>query len=339
MYTLTKLLFNSLFIGDGISVDRIENRIDQLYELAVRNKVDLLFLKTLDKIHGLDDRYRKRLVERENQRFEMIITANKIIGILEDLGYNASTFKSFTPFPIVPNDIDVIILDPITGEEFNHVVKRLIENYNYMVFDKIPYAVTLHDSRGGPHLDPRFKDPYDIDLYVEIAANNLIYLDKRCIEGKTRIVRINGYDIKTLDPMYELVVQCIHSIIPEQIYLLYHFLTITSLIRLEGVKGLNEIADHLNIARELSLCLSITSHILETLTNEHGYRSTYAVEFFDKGYYKVKIPELFLILVARSLRDTMFRNTLLDQLRSMMNSENLAHVIKNLIERRIRETY
>ncbi len=335
---LLSYLLNNNINNNNINIKYIPHtEIPELYELAFKNKVDLLFLETISRYGSLSMEYKEILKERINQRREMIITAHRILDVLRELGFHASTFKTFVLFPATPNDVDIIILDDISEKEFNYLVNALITDYNYVVFDKIPYAVTLHDSRKGPHRDPRFKDPYDIDLYYEIAANKLIYFNKKFLEKKTHTRNLDGIEVITLDPIFEVIIQCIHSIVPEQIYLLYHLFTVLTYARSIDLSNIEEVAEETRVSGEVSLCLNITLSLLHTIL--YNTYNRYSREFFEKGYYRVKPWELTYIITKRLYMDKLFRRSFIDQIISLINTETFRHVVKNILERRTRETY
>ena len=311
-----------------------------LFKLAKQNKIELLFLESLDSVVSLPCTFKELLIELRKKRLEMLITADRIIDVLEQLGYRASTFKSWTPFPAVPNDIDVIILDELNRREFRKLIQILVKKYSYHVFDVIPYAVSIHDSRCGNHLNPRVKDPYDIDLYLEVAANNIIYIDKRLLKRQLREISIDHViQLYTLSDEHELLVQLTHSVIPEQIFLLYHYYTVIYLlnnINFEIVKKATRVTHNMCA---VVLALDLALDLLNTIRNETIGSNRYRVrEFLNKGYYRFKINEIFKC-IAEKLSDERFTRSFVEQIVSLLKPTTLCHVTQELASRRIRTTY
>ncbi len=320
-----------------------------LFRLAQQNKVELLLLEYLNSIASLPYTFKEILMELRKKRLEMMITASRMINILEQLGYRVATFKSWTPFPAIPNDIDVIILDEIYPKEFKSLVRELVNKHGYQLFDIIPYAVSLHDRRCGNHINPKIKDPYDIDLYYEVSANRIIYLDKRVFQTALRKTSLNDevISIYTLSCEYELLTQLVHSIFPEQIFLLYHYYIFLYFLKSVDIQKFLNIAKDTHTYQIIMLPLNIIIGILRKiniLTEDNiaynNVENDYCVDYFLKnGYYRFKIKEIISLLLGRIIEDSTFRKSFVEQILSLVNVKSSYHVLTQLLIRRTRTTY
>jgi len=340
LYTIPTPFYDARYMPES------RHEISMLLELAKQNKVELLLLESLNKTMSLPYSFKKRLTELRKKRMEMAITSYRIIDVLEKLGYKATTFKTWTPFPAVPNDTDVIILDDIDIKEFRLLVQELANKHNYQIFDVIPYAVSIHDRRYSKHPNPKIKDPYDVDLYFEVAANRIIYLNKRLLERHLREVFIDHEVIQlfTLINEHELLTQLIHCFLPEQIFLLYHYYIFLYSLDEIDLQHFLEVVKEVHANHIIVFPLSITLDILNIMRSYGKSNSIskvlYAVdEFLNRGYYRFKVQEIVLTIMDKARKDGVFRKSLMMQFASLTNVKTLQHVIAEIMTRRTRITY
>lgn len=340
LYTIPTPFYDARYMPES------QREISILLELAKRNKVELLLLEHLNEVMSLPHTFKEYLLKLRKERIEMMITASRIIDVLKKLGYVGTTFKSWTPFPAVPNDIDVIILDDIDVKEFRSLIQKLINEYKYQIFDVIPYAVSIHDQRCSKHLNPKIKDPYDVDLYFEASANRIIYLNKRLLRRHLREVIIDREVIQlyTLSNEHELLTQLIHCFLPEQIFLLYHYyISLYSLDKI-NLQHFFEAAKNVHANYIIVFPLSITLNILNIIRRCGKGNSISKVlytidEFLKRGYYRFKEQEIVLTIMDKARKDSVFRKSLMIQIASLTNVKTLQHVIAEIMIRRTRITY
>ncbi|MEM3980069.1 MAG: hypothetical protein QXW86_09400 [Saccharolobus sp.] len=338
LYTIPTPFYDARYTPES------QHEISILLELAKQNKVELLLLESLDKTMSLPFSFKKRLMELRKKRTEMAITSYRIIDLLEKLGYKAATFKTWTPFPAVPNDTDVVILDDIDVKEFKLLVQELANKHSYQIFDAIPYAVSIHDQRCSKHLNPKIKDPCDVDLYFEIAANRIIYLNKRLLERHLRDVSIDHEVIQLymLSNEHELLTQLIHCFLPEQIFLLYHYYIFLYFLDKINLQYFLETAKKAHANYIIVFPLSITLDILNIMRSHgrsNGIHKVLVDEFLNKGYYRFKIQEIVLTIMDKARKESLFRKSLMIQFASLINIKNFHHVISQIMTRRTRITY
>jgi len=340
LYTIPTPFYESKYKPDS------QYELAILYSLAKQNKIELMLLEYLDSVTSLPYIFRERLLRLRRQRIEMIITANKILEIIEHLGYKAATFKSWVPFPALPNDIDAIILDELKLKDFNSIVQELVNKYDYQIFDIIPYAVSIHDKRAGNHLYPEFKDPFDVDLYFEVAANKIIYLNKRLLVRHQRKLCINNDDvlIYSLPDEQELLTQLVHCFFPEQMFLLYHYYTALYFFNTINIEYFFRLAEKFHIDHIITYSLALVIDMLtvalkQNKNNKDIMISYVGKEFLNMGYYRFKLNEILPMILYKAKRDNIFMKSLIAQAISLMDIKNLKHVLMQIVNRRTRITY
>ena len=159
---------------------QITYTINELYELAKKNKIGLLFLEGLAKKNLIGHLGEELIKQREIRRIQSI-TAMRAANILNDAGCKYAIVKSNYVFPTTPNDVDLLILG--AEREYLRAIDAMKSEDFELVGDEAPLEVCLHDSDRSKHIDDlskRFpsKDPYDVDIYKEVGAGHIVYMNK-----------------------------------------------------------------------------------------------------------------------------------------------------------------
>ena len=150
--------------------------------LAKKNKIGLLFLESLARCYRLPEELVNELSKQREISEVLQGTARRVVDILHEFKYKYAIIKSTYPFPAVPNDVDVLIFG--RGKEYRNVIDLMKSRNFQLVGKEAPWRACLHDSTRSPqHLLTSYssavKDPFDVDLYKEIGAGHIIYMDKR----------------------------------------------------------------------------------------------------------------------------------------------------------------
>ena len=89
-----------------------------------------------------------------------------------------------------------------------------------------PLESMLHDKRGTHGKERLAKDPCDVDVYKEIGAGYIKYMNKNKFNDGhfSSELTSNGVKLNTLDTPSELAINIFHSVYPEKIFtLLLHY--------------------------------------------------------------------------------------------------------------------
>ena len=342
--------------------DIIENSDEafKLYAYATKNKIGLLYLETLknrEKLEefGLQSKYHEECENHDKQ----VITANRVSKLLNSFDINYAVFKSFMPYPAVPNDVDILHLG--SADEYKKAVEIMLRaGYDRIEDAPSPTQVEFHDTRdcehkGIEHTGVTAKDVYDIDLYEKAAASHIIYLNRAKLAKYVTEIDILGEKVKILEPEAELVALITHSIIPEMLCTLsVYYATLYFLVKMNA----ENIDRFVYIAKENNVTFPIRTHcslIAEVHKTAHGFVPNKLEEVFAKlgsetkeaknlSRANFKMPHRYgWLMVFRTLlertKDGEFRKGVARQMVSMSSPRFAKAVIKDIIWRSRRETY
>ena len=126
-------------------------------------------------------------------------------------------FKTLRPFREEVADIDILCLGD--GVEYFEIM-RAIGIRGYRLMEHGLYRTTFEDPRY------RFVTEVMIDVYREVSAGPLIYLNKRILRDHVVACDVDGLKVKVLDPVAEALVVIGHSVIKERKMILADYLSI-----------------------------------------------------------------------------------------------------------------
>ena len=161
----------------------IKYNILDAYKHALKNKIGLLYLESLDKAGMLPNELKPELELQNEKLRKSLITVKRVAAVLNKARVNYVVYKSLMPFPATLNDVDMLVLDP--NEGFRRASTALLRN-SFDLIAQAPLETLFHDRREQKHGDPEGKDVYDVDLYNEIGASYIISIDKRKLATKRR---------------------------------------------------------------------------------------------------------------------------------------------------------
>lgn len=323
----------------------------ELYDCAEKNKIGLLYLEVLKKdgcLNKLQSEYEKH---KKNQ-IEHLTTAIRISNLLNSKKVKYAVIKSIMPFPYVPNDVDILIFD--SPNQFEKIINTA-KISGYDIIGEAPMEVMIHDARNEKHKNPKEKDIYDIDLYRELGAINIIYFDKTKLEKHVTETELFEENIKVLRPGAELATVLVHSIFPEQIFTLHLYYTTLhylSKMNAEDIMDFITIAKENNITFAVKTVLSIIAILhavahgfipkkLKILTSELGMNK------FEKTKLQKKLlatPHIYMfstiiITLLEKMRERKAAKSIVWQMLKMSNPKTMLYVVRVVVERRRRETY
>jgi hypothetical protein len=124
---------------------------------------------------------------------------------------------------VVLSDVDVLIFGG--AKEYHDAINALTSSY-FELMGEAPLESMLHDKRGKHSQERLAKDPCDVDIYKEIGAGYIKYMNKNKFNNhhfSSEMTR-NGVKLVTLNSPCELALNIFHSIYPERIFtLLLHY--------------------------------------------------------------------------------------------------------------------
>jgi len=319
--------------------------VKELYQTAFNNKIGLLFLESLAEKNKIGE----LTVELESQRklkLQQQNTWQRTADVLNKTGCKYVIIKSIFPFPAIPNDVDVLMLG---GDKDYRKAIEYLKNDKFVVLDEAALEINLRDATTAKTLKNLEKEWVDIDIYKEVGASHLIYMDKNKLKNYLEEVSFYDRKVSVLKPQAELATNIFHAIYPERIYtLLLHLLilhTIKNMIPSDEEDFL-KLCSEQKIENAVLNTLRVTESIQEICFGESPMKLSKLREKFGKKkeIYLQKIPYVYPIgILFRSLvgktRQGIFLKSFLKQIVFMFNPRTAQFVIKIYKERSDRDTY
>ncbi len=316
-----------------------------LLDCATNNKIALYYFESLlerKALHKFLDKFTKE-TERYNN---FCLTLTNICDNLNRQSVRYGVVKTLMPYHAIPNDVDIILFD----DNYSDVLKQLKSN-GYEIVGEVLYEAWLHDSRDCSHGDSKKKDVYDVDLYNEIGASYLVYLQKHKMKRFLNNLEFKNMRVGILAPECELLLVIFHSVFPEQIFTLSHFYDI--LYQLHDMSDrqidvfLSEIwKNNMVEAARAIMSYSIALHYaafssvpscMEKISSE--LKIGLDIKNNLVMPHKHSVQTLVKVLSEKMIKEHEFRRCMLKQVQSMADVKIAQYVMSVGIDRRQRNTY
>lgn len=182
----------------------------ELLDTAFDNRVELIYLENLKRA-GMLDKLAPRLAEFEQRRQKTNECIVRIAKAMDKQGIEYSITKSLRPYPAIPNDTDMLYLGPLN--QYSEAVRRFeVEGFvisgggamQTELFDPHGEGIFNKEKRGGM---------YYIDFYRQLAADHVPYMNSAVLRQHVITRRVDGMDVKVFDPIAEMTILYLHSII------------------------------------------------------------------------------------------------------------------------------
>ena len=318
----------------------------ELYDLAVKNKISLLYLESLRQ-QGKLNKLNKKYDEEYARYLNFLDRLGGVSNILESANIEYVIFKTIKPYPAVPGDVDIVVLGD--NDTYKRVNRIFLESGYRYVRDVDNTSPTLPDL-----VNP--EGDIVVDLQEELELSYVIYMDKNKFRGHIVKREITpGVEIKTLIPEFELATVIMHSL-TEYLYLLGEFYTfLYSLARMNE----RDIDDFVAVLKENKITTVAKSFItitvvlheaaysvipekLEYVLDRLDYEKTEAERLLKNNF---KMPHKYCALtVAKAILEKMgerrfMRSVLVQMVKMLTNPKLLKYMIGEVIEMRRREYY
>jgi hypothetical protein len=313
----------------------------KVVELCSYSKNNRILLFYLEKIIKNNSHLFSTLHQKENVRYWTTLDAiAKASQALTDSRIPYVVFKTIRPYKSATVDIDILIF----GEK-NNYVKAVDEmrRVGYKLVVRGPRSTTLLDQKAN----------IGIDLYEQVAAGFIIYVDKQTLKPHiSNTIMENGICVSVPDCEADLLCLIAHSMIKEQMYTLSEYFTF-----IYYLKKLN-IEDFLKLVKQNNLsCATRTHATITALLHKvaHGTVPEKLQEIlFSLGEDKFEAARIIEknlvtphkyhpITIAKSLLEITkgkeTRESIATQLFHMFNPKFSKDFTKKLINHILRETY
>jgi hypothetical protein len=322
---------------------------EKLFELAFRNNVEMLYIGALERagrLHAL----RARSEEIAARQRETLKTIVRLSSTLTAGGIAHAVTKTLRPYPGTPNDIDCLYLGELkdyekAGEYLLTQRYRLTgpKEMQYEFFDELQGGDFFADKTGG-----RFY----IDLYRELAADHMPYMDSALLRHYVVDTRVEGYEapVKIFLPEAEMVVLSLHSVLMHRIVPLEVFYTYAYFIEAMDERALDKVvavtrASHAEPAMRTVLSLMETLHQecfgevpakLAYLLERIGRRPSERRQLLATGMKTPHVVNLstFVVSVFSKIRGRRARQGFFKELAHMLNPVFAIEVLYHMLSRK-----
>jgi hypothetical protein len=318
-----------------------------VYTLACRNKIPLTYLELLE--HEVKESLPVYYYHR--QRFHRAL---QIIGEVSELfekNYiDYVVFKTLNPYPEDVADVDFLIMNT---EKYHEAIEVLKNELKMKIIGNGPHSTTFLDAK--PMFIVRdacyeFKGPFEsgrlmVDVYNEIAANYLIYINKHNLREQLETVKLsNNYETKVFKQEADILIRIAHSVIKEGSYNLAAHLALLwyltnankeSLIRFVTLARENKLTNATRWFLSVFLSICEMAHatipdklkrVFLALGEQQIYCDAYKVRILP---YKCNLVMLMKILKEK-LEDDIFRISMFDQFIHFMNMNFMKESFRRL---------
>lgn len=331
-----------------------ESEIQRLLDYATLNKVELLFLEAV-KTYGTLGELKSVYQAKKHRYLETLVTAQRVASLFEEAQVDYALYKTVKPFPITPNDVDVLLFGD-EGEQERAVV--VLREAGFSTIGVAPLQTCMYDTRdGGQGSHDKQGGIYYVDLYREASASYVIYLSKELLEAELRLVETPtcNRQVRTLRPEADLLATLAHSVFPEQLYTLNdYFTTLYYLAQM----GAEENARFVKMVRESSVEYAVRSSLgitavlhkraygqvpsgLEVLLEALSGPTRETLRFTKKSSstpYRYSMLAVTAFLLERA-GEVQGRRSIMKQLTNMWRPQFTRYILQVAIERRRRKSY
>jgi len=305
-----------------------------LYGLALANKVVLTYLSKVRK-DGLSE----KLFRYHDRRLDVLMNVLvDVVKVLNEHGFRYIVFKTLRPFREEVADIDILCLgDDEECEELVHAVQSRV----YRLMERGLYCTTFEDPRY------RFVTEVMIDVYREVSAGPVIYLDKRLLRSYVVLTQVGSTDVKVLDPVAETLVTIGHSVVKERRMILADYLTVLHYLESMSstqVRKLVELARNSKLVYASRWFLTLALHMysathgcipkrLVDLVNMFGGAIDLDTNVFEnEPPFQCNRGVLARVLIEK-LRDPLFRSSIANLIPWLFKGESMLRLTNLLVHR------
>ena len=309
------------------------------YLLACKNKIPLTYLESLDH----QEKGSLEVYHYHRQRYQRTLEIiDEVSELLEEKDVDYVVFKTLGPYPEDVADVDVLILN---AGHYLDAIRAIKDDTKMEFIDKGPHCITFRDSKP-MHLSKdacyEFRGPYGcgrlmLDIYNEIAANRLIYVNKHNLRSLTKVIKLpSGCEARVFKPEADILIRIGHSAIKEQSYNLADYLVLLyQLINADE----NFFTNLVSLARRNKLMTALKWYLNLTLLTYRIAEGRLTARLRDvtsifrdtwnlpQGVSKASAPpyrcdtKTFMSIFREKLQDKVFRKSLVDQLAGFMDRD------------------
>lgn len=323
-----------------------------LYKVAQKNKIGLLFLESLSEKREINDELQDELNKQRKIHTIHKVTLERAASIMNHSKCKYAIVKSNYPFPATPNDVDLLIVG--RKKEYKNAIEAMKSNQFELVGKEEPLEICLHDTTRAKHSYDQgkefvSKDPFDVDIYKEIGAGHVIYMNKKELVNQISETTVNSTKVNILSSPAEVALSIFHAIYPERLYTLllhFHILYVVKEMTSAHVEEFLDICREHKMQTAAVMLLSLAENIQELCFGETPDKLEDLREALGKNN-QIKMDRMPYLIPMKILlksfwgkrSDVVFTISMMRQIISMVNPTYAKYVIRVYKDRNTRDTY
>lgn len=320
-----------------------------MYLLACKNKIPLIYLESLD----YQEKESLEVYHYHRRRYQRTLEIiDEVSELFEGRGIDYVVFKTLGPHPEDVADVDVLILN---ARQYLDAIRTIKSNTKMEFISKGPHCITFRDSK--PIYLPKdacyeFRGPYGcgrlmLDVYDEIAANRLIYINKHNLRNHIRVIKLpSGCEARVFKPEGDILVRIGHSAIKEWTYNLADYLVLLyQLVNADKNFFMNlvSLARRNKLMNALKWYLKLTLFTYRIAEDQLTARLRDVTSIFGDTWnlpqraFKTSVPpykcdtKTFMSIFREKLQDRVFRKSLIDQLAGFMDRDFIVRFLRRIM--------
>ena len=319
--------------------------LEELYDIAFKNKIGLFFLEKLEENNQIGN-LTSKLEEQRKLKIMQENTWMRTVDALNKAKCEYAIIKSIFPFPAIPNDVDALILGD--DKEYRRAIEFMKKD-QFVVLDEAALEINLRDATTATTLKVLEKQWVDVDLYKEVGASRLIYMDKNKLKNYLETIYLREKKIRVLKPYAEMAMNIFHAMYPERIYtLMVHYYILHTIFNMtkEDIENFVIFCKEQRIENGVRNTLNVTELVEEECHGKAPEKLILLRKKFGskKSYHIKKLPYVYPLgelidSLWGKLRERKFFFSTLKQIIVMFNPKTANFVIKVYKERASRDTY
>jgi hypothetical protein len=240
---LLQLMGSPFVAGKDLTLDQAT--LAMLQDYSEKNKILFHFLETVKRknVKNLSSVH-----QREDVRYlKMLDVIARTSRVLRDTSVDHVFFKTVRPYKSTTVDLDILVLEDKASYE-NCI--EAIQKAGYELVVRGPMSTTFWDREAD----------IGIDMYTEIAASSVIYMDKRKLVNHATNTKLpSGECLRVFGPEADLACIIAHSVIKEQMYVLSEYYTFIHYLERVNLE------DFLDLVRQNNITSATRAHASITL--------------------------------------------------------------------------
>lgn len=334
---VTALLKSIGYPRNGVLDYQEPTESEVLLELARKNKIESLYLHSLNELNALKDLQEEFRTKRQYQsNFNRTCTrANAVLDNETDYAF----VKSIHPFPADASDVDIAIFNV---EHIGSLSSRF-KNDEYEILGTAPSAMTIEDRKTGQL----------VDLQSFFGLHKVVYYDEQRMVENLVSHEMESDTLPIPARPYDLALIVNHSV-TELMFLLKEYYATVYMLETASEEEILEFIEEIKYNRSTAGCqaflaivevlstqvFSVTPRHIDLLISELGV-SSHEQKYFIKSwelpyrYSRVTLTRFTL----EKFRQQKFQRSFLQQLPSFANPRTAGYILRKVYGRSSRDTY